>query len=81
VLEVVGLVVVVDEHLGEEPHVVVEAIGSIRDGLVFHFAWLLAHLHVLFFIDGRMLRKKVRMSRMKFGSPAREKRSIHTIHI
>jgi hypothetical protein len=43
VLEVDGLVVVVDEHLGEKPTVVVESLGPPRDILVLHPSGLLAH--------------------------------------
>src|SRR5215212_10720835 len=47
VLEVDGLLVVVDEHLVEEPAVVVEALGPLGHGLVPYLARLLAHAHAL----------------------------------
>src|ERR671921_3017037 len=43
VLDVDGLVVVVDEYLGEHPAVVVEALSPLWDGLVAYLARLLAH--------------------------------------
>src|SRR3712207_350334 len=43
-LEVEGLLVVVEEHLREEPLVVVEALGPLRDGIVLDLACLLTHL-------------------------------------
>src|SRR5215218_11477723 len=43
VLDVDGLVVVVDEYLGEDPFVVVEPLGPLRDGLVLYIACLLGH--------------------------------------
>ena len=55
VLEVEGLVVV-DEDLGEQPLVVVKTLGPIRDGLVSHFARLLAQVHLLL-VDSYILPK------------------------
>src|ERR687890_2688822 len=47
VLNVDGLVVVVDEYLVEDPLVVVEALGPLRDGLVLYIARLLGHRRLL----------------------------------
>jgi hypothetical protein len=47
VLEVDGLVVVVDEDLRHKPAAVVEALRPLRDGLVLYPAGLLAHPRVL----------------------------------
>jgi hypothetical protein len=47
VLEVDGLIVVVDEDLLDEPAVVVEALRLLWDGLVLHLSGLLAHRCVL----------------------------------
>src|SRR5215218_6358944 len=46
VLDVDGLVVVVDEYLGEDPLVVVEPVGPLGDGLVLYLACLLSHHHL-----------------------------------
>ena len=47
VLEVDGLVVMVDEDLLDKPAVVVEALSLLWDGLVLHLSGLLAHRCVL----------------------------------
>jgi hypothetical protein len=47
VLEVDGLVVVVDEDLLDEPAVVVAALSLLWDGIVLYPASLLAHPRVL----------------------------------
>src|SRR5215212_8231623 len=55
VLDVDGLVVVVEEYLGEDPLVVVEPFCPLGDGLVLYLARLLSHqlrfllLSVMFF--------------------------------
>ena len=46
-LEEESLIVVVEQRFFEEPLVVVEAMGPLRDGFVVYLAWLLAHLYRL----------------------------------
>lgn len=46
-LEIDGIIVVVDEHLGEEAASVVEPLGPLRDGIVLNPACLVAHLYML----------------------------------
>jgi hypothetical protein len=60
-LKVNGLVVIVDKNLGEDPLVVVEPLGPLRDSPFFHFVWLLsllAQLHGLLFSNDHMLHKE-----------------------
>src|SRR5918999_1680494 len=47
-LEVESFIVVVGEHFGEEPLVVVKTLGSLWDGFVIYLACLLTHIHSSF---------------------------------
>src|SRR5215204_3184152 len=53
VLEVDGLVVVVDEDLRHKPAAVVEPLGPLRDLFVLYLSGLLAHGHDLLSLGGK----------------------------
>ena len=55
VLDLESLVVVVDEYLGDEPLVVVEPLGPLRDGLIVYLTRLLTHSTVLLPLPSVML--------------------------